>query len=160
MLYTKVMTANGVEVREATADEIRAECANLVQAKVLDDFVTREEFAIDLLKTILSGCRQERFIVLFLNTAHAYIGWEEMCRGTIDAASVYPREVVRRALELDAKAVILGHNHPSGNTTPSIADERITRVIKDACALLDINVLDHIIVSDTDHYGFASHGRI
>lgn len=83
-----------------------------------------------------------------------------MFEGTIDAASVYPREVVKRALEHNAAALILAHNHPSGVAEPSQADRRITRRISDALALVDIRILDHFVVGDGDVISFAERGWI
>lgn len=83
---------------------------------------------------------------------------ESLFQGTIDAASVYPREVVKRALELNAAALILAHNHPSGVAEPSQSDRRITRRISDALALVDIRVLDHFVIGDVDIVSFAERG--
>ncbi|MEX0386919.1 RadC family protein [Spiribacter onubensis] len=102
----------------------------------------------------------EIFACLFLDNRHQVIGFEEMFRGTIDAASVYPREVVRRALELNAAAVILAHNHPSGVTEPSHADERMTARLADALATVDIRVLDHFVVGEGRPVSFAERGLL
>ncbi len=96
----------------------------------------------------LAGLESERFAVLFLNQQHRVLAYEELFFGTIDASAVYPREVVKRALHHNAAAVILGHNHPSGNTAASEGDIRITRTLASALALMDITVLDHIIIGD------------
>ena len=102
----------------------------------------------------------EVFACLFLDNRHRVIDFEELFRGTIDGASVYPREVVKRALQLNAAALIVAHNHPSGVTEPSQADEAITHRIKDACALVDIRVLDHVIVGITESTSLAERGVI
>jgi len=83
-----------------------------------------------------------------------------MFRGTIDSASVHPREVVREALMHNSAAVILAHNHPSGLVEPSQADELITRRLKDALALVDVRVLDHVIIGDSRCFSFAQHGLL
>lgn len=85
---------------------------------------------------------------------------EVMFRGTIDGSSVHPREVVKRSLELNAAALILAHNHPSGNTDPSLADKAITKRLVDAVSLVDIRVLDHLIVTGAQTYSFAEDGLI
>ncbi|MDV3242137.1 MAG: hypothetical protein LOY00_10275, partial [Methylocaldum sp.] len=85
---------------------------------------------------------------------------EELFRGTIDGASVYPREVVKKALSFNAAAVIFAHNHPSGIAEPSEADKHITQRLKQALSLIDIRVLDHFIVGDGEAYSFAEHGLI
>ncbi|MEA2078971.1 MAG: DNA repair protein RadC [Pseudomonadota bacterium] len=102
----------------------------------------------------------EVFACLFLDTRHRVISYEELFRGTIDGASVHPREVVRRALQHNAAAVILAHNHPSGVAEPSDADRRITTRLKDALALIDIRVLDHVVIGDQLATSFAERGWI
>ena len=104
--------------------------------------------AADLFAGKLAGLDAERFAVLFLTTKHRVIAYEELFFGTLDSTSVHPREVVKRALHHNAAAVILGHNHPSGDTTPSAADEAITRQIDTALRLVEAKVLDHLIVGD------------
>ncbi len=103
--------------------------------------------AKEYLRTKLSGFEHEVFTVLFLDTRHRLIEYAEMFRGTTDSAPVYPSEVVKEALRLDAAAVILSHNHPSGHPEPSVAEKRITYQLKDALALIDIRTLDHFIVA-------------
>ncbi len=100
----------------------------------------------------------EVFACLFLDTRHRLISYEELFRGTIDGASVHPREVVRRALEHNAAAVVLAHNHPSGVAEPSDADRRITRRLQDALGLVDIRVLDHLVIGDQVTVSFAERG--
>ncbi|BBB31244.1 RadC family protein [Neptunomonas japonica] len=104
--------------------------------------------------------QQEVFACLFLDNKHRVIRFEPMFYGTIDAASVYPREVVKRALSLNAAAVILSHNHPSGVAEPSVADKQITKRLVDALQLVDIRVLDHMIVGDPDVISFAEQGLL
>jgi DNA repair protein RadC len=101
----------------------------------------------------------EVFACLFLDTRHRVIAFEELFRGTIDGASVHPRELVRRALEHNAAAVILAHNHPSGVAEPSAADRQITTRLKDALALVDVRVLDHCVVGD-EIVSFAERGLL
>ena len=102
----------------------------------------------------------EIFSCLFLDNQHKLIEYKELFRGTIDGASVYSREVAKEALKLNAAAVIFSHNHPSGITEPSQADRNITNKLKEALALLDVRVLDHIIVGGIDTYAFSEHGLI
>ncbi|WP_133489895.1 DNA repair protein RadC [Alcanivorax sp. 24] len=108
----------------------------------------------------LAGFEHEVFAVLFLDSQHRLIDYTEMFRGTIDGASVYPREVVKEALRLNAAAVIFSHNHPSGNPEPSRADEAITKRLKEALALVDVRSLDHVIVAGSDTTSFAERGLI
>ncbi|MDR5900664.1 MULTISPECIES: RadC family protein [Halomonas] len=100
----------------------------------------------------------EEFAALFLDTQHRVIRYESLFRGTLDSASVYPREVARRALELGAGALILAHNHPSGVAEPSDADRRITDRLCEALGLFEIRVLDHFVVGDGEVVSFAERG--
>ncbi|MDT0502281.1 MULTISPECIES: RadC family protein [unclassified Halomonas] len=100
----------------------------------------------------------EEFAALFLDTQHRVIRYESLFRGTLDSASVYPREVARRALELGAGALILAHNHPSGVAEPSDADRRITDRLREALGLFEIRVLDHFVVGDGEVVSFAERG--
>jgi DNA repair protein RadC len=102
----------------------------------------------------------ELFCCLFLDNRHRILRFDEMFRGTIDGTSVYPREVVKEALSVNAAAVILAHNHPSGVAEPSQADERITRRLKAALELVDIRLLDHLIIGDGKTTSLASRGLI
>jgi DNA repair protein RadC len=103
---------------------------------------------------------REIFACLYLDNRHRVLGYEELFFGTIDGASVHPREVVRRAIAHNAAAVILAHNHPSGVAEPSRSDEEITRRLKEALALVDVRVLDHMIVGDGAITSLAERGLI
>ena len=107
-----------------------------------------------------AGHEREEFGCLFLDNRHRLIAAEMMFTGTVDGATVHPREVVKRALQVNAAAVILAHNHPSGVAEPSQADEMITARIRDALALVDIRVLDHLIVGGTQVTSLAERGLI
>ena len=102
----------------------------------------------------------ELFCCLYLDNRHRVLSFDEMFRGTIDGTSVYPREVVKEALAINAAAVILAHNHPSGVAEPSQADERITRRLKSALELVDIRLLDHLIIGDGQATSMASRGLL
>lgn len=104
--------------------------------------------------------KNEVFCVIFLDNRHRVLTFEEMFQGTVDGASVHPRVVVQRALEINAAAVIFAHNHPSGIAEPSHADEQITQRLKDALALVDVRVLDHIVVGVTETTSFAERGLL
>ncbi|HGM6158442.1 TPA: DNA repair protein RadC [Pseudomonas aeruginosa] len=114
----------------------------------------------EYLRTKLAGFEHEVFAVLFLDTRHRLIEYAEMFRGTIDSASVYPREVVKEALRLNAAAVIVSHNHPSGNPEPSGADRALTQQLTQALALVDVRVLDHVIVAGHTTTSFAERGLV
>lgn len=102
----------------------------------------------------------EMFCCLYLDTRNRVIRYEELFRGTLDGASVHPREVVKQSLAHNAAAVIFAHNHPSGVAEPSGADEHITRRLKDALALVDIRVLDHLVIGDGELTSFAERGLL
>jgi len=109
--------------------------------------------------TELQACPHEVFACLFLDNRNRVLTFEKMFYGTIDGASVYPREVVRRAIDNNAAAVIFAHNHPSGVAEPSSADKQITQRLKDALALIDVRVLDHMIIGD-EVVSFAERGLL
>jgi len=114
----------------------------------------------DYLRLALAGREQEVFVVLLLDAQHRVIASEELFQGTLTQTSVYPREVVKCALKHNAAAVIFAHNHPSGVAEPSHADEILTRSLKSALALVDIQVLDHFIVAGTRTMSFAERGLL
>ena len=111
------------------------------------------------LEAALGHLEHERFCAIWLDNRHRVIRFDELSRGTIDGASVYPREVVKAALSVNAAACIFAHNHPSGIAEPSQADERITQRLKSALALVDIRVLDHIVIGQTS-VSFAERGLL
>ena len=112
----------------------------------------------DYLRLKLSTRPHEVFAVLYLDCHHRVIEFVEMFRGTLTQTSVYPREVVKGALEHNAAAVVLAHNHPSGTATPSKADEALTQTLKAALALVDVWVLDHMIVTTGEALSMAERG--
>lgn len=114
----------------------------------------------DFLVAKLAGIEHEVFGVIFTDSQHRLIAYKEMFSGTIDAASVYPREIVKTALRLNASALIFTHNHPSGIASPSEADKRLTARLKEALSLIDTRVLDHIIVAGSSTLSFAEHGLL
>jgi DNA repair protein RadC len=114
----------------------------------------------DFLVARLRDLEHEVFCCLYLDNRHRLIHFEELFRGTIDGASVHPREVVKQALQWNSAAVIVAHNHPSGIAEPSQADELITQRVKQALALVDIRLLDHIIVGDGTSVSLAERGAV
>lgn len=121
--------------------------------------VTSTNDARDYARLKLAEYQQEVFSVMFLDNQHYLISYEEMFFGTINEADVYPREIIRRILEHNSAAVIIMHNHPSGDSRPSDADIRITRKLRDALGLFDIRMLDHLIVG-REIYSMAENGEI
>lgn len=122
--------------------------------------LTSPELAKEVLKIRMARFEREVFAVVFLDNQHRLLAHSELFHGTLDGAAVYPREVVREALKLNAAAVIFAHNHPSGVAEPSEADQAITRSLKSALGLLDIRVLDHFVVVAEEVFSFAEHGMI
>ncbi len=122
---------------------------------ITDPAITRR-----FLKSKLSRHQREVFACMFLDNQHRLIAYEELFFGTIDGASVHPREVVKRALETNAAAVIFAHNHPSGIAEPSQADQRITDRLKSSLMLVDVRVLDHMIVGEAEVLSFAERGLL
>lgn len=114
----------------------------------------------DYLQLQLGGLQHEVFAVLFLDSQHRLIALEEMFRGTLTQTSVYPREVVKQALTLNASSVVLAHNHPSGTAQPSRADEALTHTLKAALALVDVRVLDHFVVTASQAVSMAELGLV
>ncbi|MGZ5790518.1 MAG: RadC family protein, partial [Burkholderiaceae bacterium] len=112
------------------------------------------------LQLLLGGKPYESFVVLFLDVKNRLIASEELFRGTLTHASVYPREIVKASLAHNAASILLAHNHPSGTSEPSNADLTLTQSLKQALALVDIRVLDHFIVAGQHVYSFAEHGQL
>ena len=110
------------------------------------------------LHLLLRARRNEVFVALYLDTAHCLIRSEEVAQGSLNETRVYPRELARKALQHNAAAVIVAHNHPSGNTTPSAADLALTRQLRDALNLLEIKLLDHFLVAQHQVISFAEQG--
>ncbi len=146
---TRLYVREGEEYREATAQDVfgraQALMAQRVRAgtPVLDSPSKTREF----LRLRLGTLEHEVFSALFLTTRHRLIEYVELFRGTIDGASVHPREIVKEALARNAAAIVIAHGHPSSDPTPSQADELLTRRLREALALVDIRLLDHIVAS-------------
>ena len=142
---------------QAALELARRHYAELMQAgpALANPRATRE-----FLRARLRDRDHEVFCCLFLDNRHRVICFEEVFRGTLDGASVHPRDVVKLALARNAAAVILAHNHPSGVAEPSQADELITARLRDALGLVDIRVLDHIVVGDAACVSFAERGLL
>lgn len=114
-----------------------------------DDTITTPTQSKEFFCTYLAGYDSEQFAVLWLDSQHRMIGHEIMFSGSIGSASIYPREVAKQALLLNAAAAVVAHNHPSGNPEPSQPDRAMTRQLKDALELIDVRLLDHIVVGET-----------
>ncbi|HBO9041988.1 DNA repair protein RadC [Pectobacterium polaris] len=145
----------------ATTDQILEAARQAIEQKMQRGASFSSPAAVkEYLRAKLAGFEHEVFAVLFLDTQHRLIEYSELFRGTIDSASVYPRELVKEALRLNAAAVIVSHNHPSGNPEPSGADKVLTQRLKEALALVDVRTLDHIVVAGGSTTSFAERGLI
>ncbi|MDT3272883.1 DNA repair protein RadC [Shewanella sp. SP2S2-4] len=143
-----------------TAEEVLASAANIIAERyVKKDAYTNPQATKDFLTYKLGGYEREVFAVMLLDNQHQLLEFKELFFGTLDAASVYPREVVKAVLAANAAAVIFAHNHPSGESEPSAADKNITQRLTDALALIDVRVLDHIVVGRTP-VSFAERGLL
>jgi DNA repair protein RadC len=132
-----------------TADQVLEKASEIVKNRHLtSDIFTSSQATKDFLQFKLGKYEREVFSMMILSNRHQLIEYKELFFGTIDAASVYPREVVKAVLSENGSAVIFSHNHPSGELKPSQADIAITKRLKEALALIDVQVLDHIIVGD------------
>ena len=130
--------------------------AGLERGEVLTDPASAGRYFAQRLR----GRQHEVFAALFLDTRHRALGFEEMFQGTVDGAEVHPREIVRRALAHNAAAVIVGHNHPSGDAEPSAADRAVTARLKQALSLVEVRLLDHFVVGDGPAVSLASRGWV
>ena len=124
------------------------------------DALTSPTAVRDYLRLILRGKEYEVFCCVFLDAQNRVIAVEELFRGTLTQTSVYPREIIKRALAHNAAALILAHNHPSGVAEPSQADRTLTRRLADALALVDVRVLDHFIVAGASSLSFMESGQL
>jgi DNA repair protein RadC len=149
------------ELRVATAAEIIAAARRAMTRRVRRGIAMDSPRAVrDFLTMKLGTLEHETFAVLLLDTRHRLIDYVELFRGTIDKASVHPREVVKLALARNAAALVLAHPHPSGAAEASQADELITRRLKEALALVDVRLLDHIIVAGGEAISFSERGLL
>lgn len=146
----------------AASDERVMEAVRLLADRCIGHGVqfTEPQIALRYFRQKLVGMEREVFAVAFLDTRHRLIRYEEMFLGTIDGAEVHPREVVKAALRHNAAAVMLAHNHPSGVVEPSAADRAVTARLKQALALLDIRLLDHIVVGGDASLSMSAQGLV
>ena len=163
MIKVQTETSPEYTVKSANSEDAIIASAKIIlksRLRTVGVAFTSPDLVKDHLMIQLSTLESERFDVLFLNTQNKLIEHIPMFYGTVDSASVYPREIIKKALELNASALIIAHNHPSGSLVPSHADKDITNKIKAASELMDIRLLDHLIVGGMDTYSFAENGLI
>ncbi len=148
-------------VRRATRKEILDLASHILKSRMRRSSTLLNPNEAKLYLSLqLGDLEREVFCCIFLDNRHRVIAFEKLFLGTIDGASVHPREVVKAALKCNAAAVIFAHNHPSGIAEPSRADEGLTRQLKDALSLVSIRVLDHIIVAGTETVSLAERGLL
>ncbi|MGR4870272.1 DNA repair protein RadC [Variovorax sp. LARHSF232] len=147
--------------RPAEADEVLAAAQRVLAGRVRGSDVLNSPAVVrDFLRARLGALPHEIFAVVHLDAQHRVIDYVEMFRGTVTQTSVYPREVVKDALRLNSSTLLLVHCHPSGCVEPSRADEHLTQMLKQAAALVDVQVLDHLIVAGADVLSFAERGLL
>ena len=158
----QLMRMDGLGPARATTLAVVVELARRVLVEKMEDsiLINSPEIVKEYLGITLRGLAREVFVVIFLNAQHRLIRADQLFAGTLAQTPVFPREVVKRALELNAAAVILAHNHPSGLPTPSEADRILTRTLQTALGHVDVRVLDHIIVAGGQHHSFSVHGEL
>lgn len=163
MSVGEISNANIKGIGEAKAVTLVAAMELGIRRKAAEHFRTRIQGSKDIagyLQAKLEHRKQEVFAVVYLNRGNRILSLETISEGGLTGTVADPRIILKKALEQDATALVLCHNHPSGNLVPSKADEQLTQKIKHAAALMDINVLDHIIVSQEGYFSFADEGMI
>ena len=146
--------------RPAVESEVLNHAAELLAPRVFGQILGSPRDAQDFLRTRLARLEHEVFAVLYLDNRHRVLAFEELFRGTLNGTAVYPREVVKRSLALNCAALILVHNHPSGNPEPSTADEVLTQRLREALSLVDVRVLDHLVIGCEGVVSFADRGLV
>ena len=151
-------------VGDAVVQELKiveAAAQRLMRARVINQpLLSSWDALVDYCHTTMAHRETEQFRILFLDRKNVLVADEEQAKGTVDHVPVYPREVVKRALELNASAIILVHNHPSGDPTPSEADISMTAQVQDACRALGITLHDHLIIGKSRELSFRSQGYL
>jgi DNA repair protein RadC len=163
-----VLDASAMELREqrgigparaATLLAVSELCRRALAEKARDRELLNAPGAVeDYLRLLIGTKPYEVFVCLYLDARHQLLHAEESARGSLTRVAVYPREIVRRALTLNAAGLIVAHNHPSGGVTPSANDRRLTKTLQEALTLIDVRLLDHIVVAANDVFSFARHG--
>lgn len=160
--HQQLISIKGLGTAKATQlSAILELCRRTLHQKVMQsDIITSPESTREYVQLHFQGLQREQFACLFLDTRHRVIALETLFQGTLNAATVHPREVVKQALSLNAASLILCHNHPSGDPEPSQADIHITHRLKEALQLVEIQVLDHMIVGQGEILSMAERGLI
>jgi DNA repair protein RadC len=150
----------GIGPAKASLLQAVTEVARRALAEALDDkpLVDSPGAVEDYLRLLIGGRPHEVFVCLFLDARHRLIRSEESSRGSLTRMAVYPREIVRRALMLNAASLIVAHNHPSGAVQPSASDRRLTRVLRETLAMVEVQLIDHLVIGARETFSFARHG--
>lgn len=160
----ELMSIDGIKENSATALKLVKASAVRLSWQTLQNedspVIGNWDSLIDYCRSSMAYNDVEEFRIIFLNSKLKVIGEETQQRGTATQVNVHPREIVKSAINKEASAIILVHNHPSGDTTPSKADIEVTKQINEACNLVSIKLLDHIIISTNTYYSFKDHGLI
>ncbi len=149
---------NGVDVTQVSDTEILAEYVNRFTIKAGEAIKRSKDVANHFRSYFADASKKEKFVVCFLNGQHQILATEVLFEGSLTSSAVYPREVITRVIDLGAASVVLGHNHPSGHTSPSNSDRAVTKKLQTALAAIDVDVLDHLIIGGAEYYSFADTG--
>ena len=149
------------QYRAASAEEVLSQAWGVLAERIKPGVVLSSPQEVkDFLRLAIGLLEYEVFCVVFLDAQHRVIELRQMFRGTVTQTSVYPREVIKESLQLNAAAVILAHNHPSGTPEPSRADEYLTQTLKTALQMVDVRVLDHLVITANAVVSFAERGLV
>lgn len=158
--YSKLVECKGMGACKFTQLQAVSELARRYFSEQFlhEDVMSGPELLKIRLLELFAGKEREVFIVLLLNNQHQIICHDEMFKGTLNKVEVHPREIIRFAIKMNASAVILAHNHPSGNPEPSLADRQVTDRIQSACSIMGIKLLDHFVVGHKSCISFSERG--
>ncbi len=158
----ELIKIKGLGQRSVTLIKLVKEfCNKYFESNILSkDVLSKPDAVVKFAQSKLGELDYEGFMIIFLNTKNEVLNYEILTEGTIDNIIVYPRRIIEKALQKNAAGCILVHNHPSGYSTPSNQDKILTTKIKDCLKMIDVNLLDHIIVSRQDHYSFQEQGLL
>lgn len=159
--FGTLMVKEGRRYRVANDEEILQAARDVMKRRLQrGTALTSPDLTREFLNVHLGPYEHEVFAAIWLDNRHRVIAFEELFRGTIDGASVHPREVVKASMKFNAAACILAHNHPSGVTEPSQADMKITQRLKEALGLIDVRVIDHLVIGEGPACSFAERGLL
>ena len=162
MIFPAATSSVNEESPKYQEDQLIKESISILEQRMFKrgPYLERPEDVRQYLRLQLAGETQEVFSALFLDARHRVVAYEPLFYGTIDSVSVYPRRILQRALEHQCVAIIVAHNHPSGDKNPSQGDKEITKVLNDLLPKLNVRLLDHFIIGEGEPYSFAEAGLI